>query len=62
MPHVLFTGTAFESCLHSGVLAATISASFKLFIICGFTGWLMQSGRIPHESATVLSKASLICP
>ena len=44
--------------MHNGVLAATVSASFKLFLMCGFTGWLLQSGRIPQESATVLSKAS----
>ena len=44
--------------MHDGVLAATVSASFKLFLMCGFTGWLLQSGRIPQESATVLSKAS----
>ena len=39
-----------------GVLAATIGASFKLFMLCGFVGWLLHSGRIPQESATVLSQ------
>lgn len=52
----MLAGAALESCIHDGVLTATISASFKLFLMCGFTGWLLQSGRIPSESATVLSK------
>ena len=54
----VLVGSALESCVHDGVLAATVSASFKLFLMCGFTGWLLQSGRIPQESATVLSKVS----
>jgi hypothetical protein len=44
--------------VHDGVLAATTSASFKLFVICGFVGWLLHSERIPRETATVLSKVS----
>ena len=55
----MLVGTALESCIHDGIFTATISASFKLFLMCGFTGWLLQSGRIPPDSATVLSKVSI---
>ncbi len=56
----MLVGAALESCIHDGIFTATISASFKLFLMCGFTGWLLQSGRIPPDSATVLSKASML--
>ncbi len=45
-----------ETCIHDGVLAATMGASFKLFLLCGFVGWLLHRGRIPSDTATVLSK------
>ena len=34
-----------------------LGASFQLFLLCGFVGWLLHSGRIPDETAPVLSKA-----
>ena len=40
-----------------GVLAATVSASGKLFIICSAVGWLLKTGRIPNSTATVMSQA-----
>ena len=49
-------GELWDACVDRGVLAATIGASFKLFMLCGFVGWLLHSGRIPQESATVLSQ------
>ena len=54
----MLAGTALESCINDGVLSATTSASFKLFLVCGFTGWLLQTGRIPQDTATVLSKVN----
>ena len=52
----LFPGELWDACVDRSVLAATIGASFKLFMLCGFVGWLLHSGRIPQESATVLSQ------
>ena len=42
--------------MHDGVLAATMGASFKLFLLCGLVGWLLHTRRIPDQTATVLSK------
>lgn len=39
-----------------GVLAATISASGKLLLICAAVGWLLRTGRIPNSTATVMSQ------
>ncbi|KAL4451371.1 hypothetical protein ABPG77_009443 [Micractinium sp. CCAP 211/92] len=41
-----------------GVLAATISASGKLLLICAAVGWLLRTGRIPNSTATVMSQVS----
>ena len=41
----------------SGVFPVILGASFQLFLLCGFVGWLLHSGRIPDETAPVLSKA-----
>ena len=42
----------------SGAFPVLLGASFQLFLLCGFVGWLLHSGRIPDETAPVLSKAS----
>lgn len=40
------------------VLASTASASFKLFLICAVVGWLLESKKIPSNTASVLSQVS----
>lgn len=52
-------GTLWDSCVHDGVLAATTGASFNLFMLCGFVGWLLHTGRIPNDTAPVLSKVGI---
>ena len=56
--HVLHAASgALLSCLDPAVLSATVGASFKLFLICAATGWLLRHGKIPAATATVLSQA-----
>jgi len=38
------------------ILAATTSASFKLFLLIVSISWMMASGRLPENTATVMSK------
>ncbi|CAL8465949.1 g5485 [Coccomyxa elongata] len=52
------SGVLWDSCVHDGVLAATTAASFNIFMLCGFVGWLLHTGRIPNETAPVLSKVA----
>ncbi len=55
-------GAAWGACLDSQVvLAATCAASLKLVLICTGVGWLLRTGRIPNDTAPVLSKARAIC-
>ena len=51
-------GAAWGACLDNQVvLAATCAASLKLVLICTGVGWLLRTGRIPNDTAPVLSKA-----
>ena len=54
--HTWPAGVLWDTCVHDGVLAATTAASFNIFLLCGFVGWLLHTGRIPNETAPVLSK------
>jgi len=55
-------GAAWGACLDNQVvLAATCAASLKLVLICTGVGWLLRTGRIPNDTAPVLSKARAIC-
>ena len=45
--------------MEAGVLGACLSASFKLIFVCVGSGWLLNSGLIPEETASVLSKVSV---
>jgi len=38
------------------VFVICLGASLQLFLLCGFVGWLLHSGRIPNDTAPVLSK------
>ena len=38
------------------VVAATSSASFKLIFICVAVGWLLNTNRLPKETAPVLTQ------
>ena len=53
------TGRLAKQCLQGGVLEATVGATFKLFLVCGFVGWLLNSGRISDDTAPILSKVPL---
>lgn len=59
IPSVLDT---FSNFLHQSfdpvVFGATATASYKLFLVCAIVGWLIQSNRLPTETATVLSQVS----
>ncbi|KAL4420711.1 hypothetical protein ABPG75_010367 [Micractinium tetrahymenae] len=50
--------SSLASAIDPGVLAATISASGKLLLICGAVGWLLRTGRILNSTATVMSQVS----
>ena len=54
-------GAAWAACLDNQVvLAATCAASLKLVLICTGVGWLLRSGRIPNDTAPVLSKVHIV--
>lgn len=53
----LAAGVAVQAA-RSGAFPVLLGASFQLFLLCGFVGWLLHSGRIPDDTAPVLSKAS----
>lgn len=40
------------------IFGATATASYKLFLICAIVGWMIQTYRLPTETATVLSQVS----
>ena len=42
--------------MSNGVLEATAGTTFKLFLVCGFIGWLLGTGRLSEDTAPVLSK------
>ncbi len=44
------------------VFALVMGASLQLFLLCGFVGWLLHSGRIPNDTAPVLSKVQSLSP
>eukprot|EP00891_Asterochloris_glomerata_P008288 jgi/Astpho2/8288/fgenesh1_pg.00122_%23_53_t len=46
--------------MEAGVLGACLSASFKLIFVCVGSGWLLNSGLIPEETASVLSKVAYV--
>ncbi|KAK9839222.1 hypothetical protein WJX81_002161 [Elliptochloris bilobata] len=50
-------GTALHAA-RNGVFPVIVGAAFQLFLLCGFVGWLLHSGRIPDETAPVLSKVA----
>ena len=49
-------GNTMKECWSNGVLTATTGTTFKLFLVCGFVGWLLSTGRLSDETAPVLSK------
>ena len=50
-------GQTASQCMSNGVLQATTQATLKLFLVCGFIGWLLSTGRLSEDTAPVLSKA-----
>ena len=52
-------GNTMKECWSNGVLTATTGTTFKLFLVCGFIGWLLSTGRLSDETAPVLSKVLL---
>ena len=57
--HLALGGLLPSGVIDPQVLAATLNASTKLFIICAAVGWLLRSGRLPNSTATVLSQVGV---
>lgn len=57
--YVPVAGYTVKECIGNGVLEATTGTAFKLFLICGFIGWLLNTNRLPEDTAPVLSKVNV---
>lgn len=53
---LLYAGSFASNCGGNRILQATVGATFKLLLACGFVGWLLHTGRLSEDTAPVLSK------